>query len=69
VQRREIDLLGGDELIVCIFAYIFDVLYNKRITQDMLGQQYNLGTPGGEPANYCFADAAGTALHTISVCD
>ncbi len=69
MQRREIDLLGSNELIVCILAYILDVFYNEWITQDVLGQEYNLGSPGGESTDNCFAYAAGAALHTISAYD
>jgi len=50
-------LFGGDEFVVGGFAKVFDVFYEKRITESVLGEENKLCAPSGQLAGYCCSDS------------
>ena len=55
MQRLEIGLLGGDQVVFRLFAEVVDVLNEERIGEGMLGEEDDLGASRCEAADYCFA--------------
>ena len=44
VQRCEVDMLGGNELIACLRAQVFDVINKEGVGEGLLDQKDNLCT-------------------------
>ena len=62
MERGEVDLLGGDELVAGALAQVFDVVDEERVGELVLGEQDELGAAGGEAGCDLGADARGAAL-------
>ena len=69
MKRGEVDLLGGDELIVGLLADIVDVVDNERIAELVLGEKDYLCTTGGQPTHNCLSHPTGATLGMVSVHD
>lgn len=63
VEGGEIDLFGGDEVVVGLVTDVFNVFHKKRVTERVLGEQDNLGAALGESAYNRLADSARPSLH------
>lgn len=62
MQGGKVDLLGGDELVVRITPYVFDVVDDEGIAEGVLGKEEDLGAARCEGSNGCFAYTTGAAL-------
>lgn len=62
MQGGEIDLLGGDEVVVGFCADVFDVVDNEGVAKGVLGEEDDLCAASCEGADCGFAYATGAAL-------
>ena len=67
MQGRQIDLLGGDELVLCVAAEVLDEVHEKRVVQGVLSEEDDVGALGREVTDDGLAYAARTTLYQFSV--
>ena len=48
MQRGEVDRLGRNKVVVCIAPQVGDVVGEKRIGEELLGEEDELGAPACE---------------------
>lgn len=63
VEGGEIDLFGGDEMVVGLVAYVFNVFHKEWIAEWVLSEQDNLGAALGQSSYDGLADSACSSLH------
>lgn len=42
MQRLEVDMFGGNELVACLCAEVLDIVYEERIGQRLSDEENNL---------------------------
>lgn len=42
MERREIDMLGSDELVACLCSHVFDVIDEEGVSKWLLDKEDNL---------------------------
>lgn len=62
MEGSEVDLLGGDELVVGLFSQVLNEFDDEGVGEGVLGEEDDLGTAGCEGADCCFTYAGGAAL-------
>ena len=62
MERGEVDLLGGDELVAGLRAEVFDVVYEEGVGKGVLGKQDELCASRGKTFGYFGADTGCTSL-------
>lgn len=69
VEGSEVDLLGGDELVVGLFSQVLNEFDDEGVGEGVLGEEDDLGAAGCEGADCCFTYAGGAALLKLSMLD
>lgn len=69
MERGEVDLFGGDELVVRLFSEVLNEFDDEGVGEGMLGKEDDLGAAGCKGADCCFTYAGGAALSTFSMLD
>jgi hypothetical protein len=67
MQRHEIDMFGGDELVARIRSKVFDVVHEEWIGERLLNEENDLCASSCETSDYFRPYAGCSSLCCISV--
>lgn len=67
MERVEIDVLGGDELVVGLGAQVFNVIDKKGVGEWLLDEENNLCATRGKAFDYFSAYASCSSLIQVLV--